>query len=113
LDLIPSFCISEVFPRPTALYLVLKHNAECSLFEPPFDVSGKRLKTPILFDSKVIHCYSLSSLGFETPGWRRVAAARQKGRVKATRRRLSFLLWPERAEKKRVCHAKTNYPTSD
>jgi hypothetical protein len=79
LDLIPSFCISEVFPRPTALYLVLKHNAECSLFEPPFDVSGKRLKTPILFDSKVIHCYSLSSRGFGGLGdeWRR--RARKEG----------------------------------
>jgi hypothetical protein len=56
LDLLPSFCISKVFPGPATLYLILKYDAECSFFEPPLDVFGKRVKVPVLIDSKLIHC---------------------------------------------------------
>jgi len=54
LDLFPPFCISKVFSRPATLYLILKNDAECPFFKPPFDVFGKPFKTPI--PSKVINC---------------------------------------------------------
>jgi hypothetical protein len=74
LDLLLSFCTSNVFPRPAALDLILKYDAVCSFFEPPLDVFGERLKTPMLIDQKVINCTHFLSLDLRAHKFRRERA---------------------------------------
>ncbi len=89
LDLLLTFCISKVFSRPATLDLIIKNDADCPFFEPPVDVFGKRVKTPIPVKSKVIHCTHFSSPGFEARRWRRAAPTR---RAELTQRVATFRL---------------------
>ena len=47
LDLPLSFQSFEFFAWPAALYLILKYDAEVSLFEVLFDASSKSIHTPL------------------------------------------------------------------
>jgi hypothetical protein len=51
LDLPLSFRSFDLFAWPVAVYLILKKDAESSLFQVPFDALGKGVETPILIDS--------------------------------------------------------------